>query len=294
MLVSSWLTVSWQLVICWWTVGVLSHLGLAAPAPRFLGTQPPYATQALTNNDTCKWTLSTTDSFERLSSSRCLHLCKIQLSPAWIQLSPDWTTTRCQFWESWLALVSKGQKMTKDDRGNIQDTHLNNVKPLSHCVVSRQLEVGGDKDSPAVTNLSRAVAISLTASWIWDDSLSWSNCIPMAPEWQSMFIIKYCTGHNHSAIRVKISIHAQQKWTRFLLISILIGQVEYIIILAWLWGFQDTFLHLVVFSQYSSLFGNWETKEMWKIYNYFFPESLTPMLEYWYIEHGLVTHYYND
>ena len=113
-----------------------------------------------------------------------------QLKFSWVQLA--WPITWCSFWERWLMLVSKArQKMTKRRQKATlwKDTHLNKIRPLSHCLVSRQLVVGGDKDFPAATSLSRAVATNLTASWIWDDSSSWSNCIPMAPVWQSTFII---------------------------------------------------------------------------------------------------------
>ena len=44
--------------------------------------------------------------------------------------------------------------------------------------------------------------------------------------------------------------------------QILIGDVRYISILTWIWAFQDKRLYLVVFSLYSSLFENWQTKLM--------------------------------
>ena len=67
----------------------------------------------------------------------------------------------------------------------------------------------------------------------------------------------------------------------------LIGHVRYINILTRLWGFQVKLLYLVLFSLYSSLF--WELRDKRNLKNLqFWPESLGAMLEYWYIEHGLL------
>ena len=67
-----------------------------------------------------------------------------------------------------------------------------------------------------------------------------------------------------------------------------IGHVRYINILTWLRGFRVKLLYLVLFSLYSSLF--WELRDKRNFNNLqFWPESLGAMLEYWYIERGLLT-----
>ena len=69
--------------------------------------------------------------------------------------------------------------------------------------------------------------------------------------------------------------------------SLSIGHVQYINILTWLRGFQDKLLNLALFSLYPSLF--WELRDKRKFKNLqFWPESLGAMLEYWYIERGLL------
>ena len=66
-----------------------------------------------------------------------------------------------------------------------------------------------------------------------------------------------------------------------------ISHVRYINILTWLWGFQVKLLYLVLFSLYLSLF--WELRDKRNLKNLqFWPESLGTMLEYWYIERGLL------
>ena len=66
-----------------------------------------------------------------------------------------------------------------------------------------------------------------------------------------------------------------------------IGHVRYINILTWLRGFQVKLLYLVLFSLYPSLF--WELRDKRNLKNLqFLPESLGAMLEYWYIERGLL------
>ena len=66
-----------------------------------------------------------------------------------------------------------------------------------------------------------------------------------------------------------------------------IGHVRYINILTWLRGFQVKPLYLVLFSLYLSLF--WELRDKGNLKNLqFLPESLGAMLEYWYIERGLL------
>ena len=68
-----------------------------------------------------------------------------------------------------------------------------------------------------------------------------------------------------------------------------IGHVRYINILTWLRGFQVKLLYLVLFSLYPSLF--WELRDKRNLKNLqFWPESLGAMLEYWYIERGLLYH----
>ena len=66
-----------------------------------------------------------------------------------------------------------------------------------------------------------------------------------------------------------------------------IGHVRDINILAWLRGFLVKLLYLVLFSLYLSLFGELEDKRNLKNLQ-FWPESLGAMLEYWYIERGLL------
>ena len=85
-----------------------------------------------------------------------------------------------------------------------------------------------------------------------------------------------------------------------------IGHVRYINILTWLRGFLVKLLYLVLFSLYLSLF--WELEDKRNLKNLqFWPEShawiliyrkpclnidiLKAMLEYWYIERGLLTRY---
>ena len=65
------------------------------------------------------------------------------------------------------------------------------------------------------------------------------------------------------------------------------GSVRYINILTWHRSFRDKLLCLVVFSLYSNLFLELEDKGNLK-YLQFLPESLRFMLEYWYIERGLL------
>ena len=56
-----------------------------------------------------------------------------------------------------------------------------------------------------------------------------------------------------------------------------IRHVRYINILTWLRGFQVKLLYLVLFSFLCVSFGNWETKETWKICN-FDPKASEPCL----------------
>ena len=66
-----------------------------------------------------------------------------------------------------------------------------------------------------------------------------------------------------------------------------IGHVWYINILTWLWVFQVKPLYFVLFSLYLSLF--WELRDKGNLKNLqFWPKSLGAMLEYWYIERGLL------
>ena len=66
-----------------------------------------------------------------------------------------------------------------------------------------------------------------------------------------------------------------------------IGHVRYINILTWLRGFRVKILYLVLFSLYPRLF--WELRDKRSLKNLqFWPESLGTMLEYWYIERGLL------
>ena len=65
------------------------------------------------------------------------------------------------------------------------------------------------------------------------------------------------------------------------------GHVRYINILTWLRGFQVKPPYLVLSSLYLSLF--WELRDKGNLKNLqFWPESLGAMLEYWYIERGLL------
>ena len=65
------------------------------------------------------------------------------------------------------------------------------------------------------------------------------------------------------------------------------GHVRYINILTWLQGFQGKLLNLALFSLYPSLF--WELRDKRNLENLqFWPESIGAMLEYWYIERGLL------
>ena len=65
------------------------------------------------------------------------------------------------------------------------------------------------------------------------------------------------------------------------------GHVWYINIPTWLRGFRDKLLYLVLFSLYPSLF--WELRDKRSLKNLqFWPKSLGAMLEYWYIELGLL------
>ena len=69
-----------------------------------------------------------------------------------------------------------------------------------------------------------------------------------------------------------------------------VSNVRYIKIFTWLRGFQDKLLRLVVFSLYPSLF--WALKNKRKTLKkkwQFWPESLGSILEYWYLERGLLT-----
>ena len=68
---------------------------------------------------------------------------------------------------------------------------------------------------------------------------------------------------------------------------LVIGHVRYINILTWLLGFQVKPLYLVLFSLYRSLFWELRDKENLKDLQ-FWPVSLGAMLEYWYIERGLL------
>ena len=68
-------------------------------------------------------------------------------------------------------------------------------------------------------------------------------------------------------------------------IKCLICHVRYIIILTWIWAFQDKLLYLMVFSLYSSLFWEFRDKRNFKKIH-FWPESLGATSEYWYIERG--------
>ena len=71
-------------------------------------------------------------------------------------------------------------------------------------------------------------------------------------------------------------------------LKISIGHVRYINILTWLRGFQVKPLYLVLFSLYISLF--WELRDKGNLKNLqFWPENLGAMLEYWYIERGLLS-----
>ena len=66
-----------------------------------------------------------------------------------------------------------------------------------------------------------------------------------------------------------------------------IGHVRYINIPTWLRGFQVKLLYLVLFLSYVSLL--WELRDKRNLKNLqFWPESLGAMLEYWYIERGLL------
>ena len=72
-----------------------------------------------------------------------------------------------------------------------------------------------------------------------------------------------------------------------------IGHVQYINILTWLWGFQDNILYLVMLFLYPSLFCEfWEKRNL--KYLQFWPENLGAMLEYWYIERGLLSAILNN
>ena len=66
-----------------------------------------------------------------------------------------------------------------------------------------------------------------------------------------------------------------------------IGHVRYINILTWLRGFRVKPLYMVLVSLYLSLF--WELRDKGNLKNLqFWPESFGAMLEYWYIERGLL------
>ena len=66
-----------------------------------------------------------------------------------------------------------------------------------------------------------------------------------------------------------------------------IGHVRYINILTWLRGFQVKLLYLVLFLLYLSLL--WELRDKRNLKNLqFWPESHGAVLEYWYIEPGLL------
>ena len=69
----------------------------------------------------------------------------------------------------------------------------------------------------------------------------------------------------------------------------LIGHVRYINIPTWLRGFQVKSLYLVLIPLYLSLF--WKLRDKGNLKNLqFWPESLGAMLEYWYIERGLLVY----
>ena len=71
-------------------------------------------------------------------------------------------------------------------------------------------------------------------------------------------------------------------------LPIVIGHVRYISILTWLRGFLVKLLYLVLFSLYLSLF--WELEDKRNLKNLqFWPKSRGAMLEYWYIERGLLS-----
>ena len=80
--------------------------------------------------------------------------------------------------------------------------------------------------------------------------------------------------------------HADPWMVCWLLVMLLIGHVRHVNILTWLRGFRVKLLYLV-FSLYLSLFWELRDKRNLKILQ-FWPESLGAMLEYWYIERGLI------
>ena len=83
-------------------------------------------------------------------------------------------------------------------------------------------------------------------------------------------------------------VHFGLKWGNVSALAKQIGHVRYINILAWLRGFRVKILYLVLFYLYPSLF--WELRDKRSLKNLqFWPESLGAMLEYWYIERGLLT-----
>ena len=74
-------------------------------------------------------------------------------------------------------------------------------------------------------------------------------------------------------------------------VSFSIVRVQYINILTWLRGFQDRLPYLVLFSLCPSLFWEFRNKRNSKNLQ-FWPKSLGAMLEYWYIERGLLASYH--
>ena len=89
------------------------------------------------------------------------------------------------------------------------------------------------------------------------------------------------------------SVSHWRRWWRVAMLHSLrtfvsIGHVRYINILTWLRAFLVKLLYLVLFvSLYLSLF--WELEDKRNLKNLqFWPESLGAMLEYWYIELGLL------
>ena len=84
----------------------------------------------------------------------------------------------------------------------------------------------------------------------------------------------------------------------FKLGGVTIGHVRYINILTWLRCFQVKHPYFVLFSLYLQepmTPGSWYLSLFWELKNkrtvkklQFWPESLRTMLEYWYIEHGLL------
>ena len=99
--------------------------------------------------------------------------------------------------------------------------------------------------------------------------------------------------NQRSALHQQIMIFCSTSSNKMLLLQDfnIIGHLRYINILTRLWGFQDKLIYLVLFSLFESLIWNQEPKgslnnlQLWA-------ESLKGMLEYWYIERGLLHNYY--